>query len=47
MQAKLPFRRYCARDYGGQQFINIPRNIFRIVMFVRGLENPTGGIRFP
>jgi hypothetical protein len=41
MQEKISGSRYCAHDYGGQQFIKMPRNIARTVMAVRGLENPT------
>jgi hypothetical protein len=32
-------------DYGGQQSIKMPRNIASNVMSVRGLENPTEGMR--
>jgi hypothetical protein len=35
------------QDYGGQQSIKMPRNISRNVMSVRGLENPTEGMRCP
>jgi hypothetical protein len=45
MQVKIPCRRYCVQDYGGQQSINIPRNISKNVMSVRGSTNPIEGMR--
>jgi hypothetical protein len=47
MQEKIPRRRYFTHDYGGQQSIKMPRNIYRNVMSLRGLENPTEGMRCP
>jgi hypothetical protein len=36
MQTKLPRRRYCMQDYGGQLFTDIQRTIVRDVMYVIG-----------
>jgi len=47
MQEKIPHRRYCMQDYGGQKFIEMLRNISIYVMYVKGLANPTEGMRFP
>jgi hypothetical protein len=36
MQENLPRRRYSARDYGGQQFIETRKSTVRDVMSVKG-----------
>jgi hypothetical protein len=38
-------QKYCAQEYGDQQFIKMPRNTASNVMSVRGLANPTEGVR--
>jgi hypothetical protein len=47
MREKLPCRRYCVQDYGGQKFTEMLRNIARDVMFFRGLVNLIEGMRCP
>jgi hypothetical protein len=47
MKEKLPHRRYCAQDYGGQLFIKMKINTANNATFVIGLENQTDGMIFP
>jgi hypothetical protein len=47
MLEKISCRRYCVHEYGGQQSIDMLRNISRDVISIRGLVNPSEGMRFP